>query len=486
MLLVLLAAIGLRLLGLDRSLTVDEAWTVSVSSAPDFWAAARKDVHPPLYYFLVRQVQALSPAFTALRLFSVGCGLGLLALAVHCFRKTPAAALVAGGAIAALPGFVLFSQQLRQYALLFLLLALALALAAQTCQGAATRRTPFLLGLVLLAAAATHLITVFFLLALCPLLLWPVRAGRLRGWITSLLPLLPAGLLALWLKYHFITPPQSLGGGWWMTVDAPTIVRAFGDAFGWEEVRWMADAWSRHAPGGIWPVQAGAAGAALFALGTAWNRRQANPLVWLLLVSAVLYSSTVLLYSCLFEHVVMARTLLPGLLPLLAGLALGISTQPSAGRRTAAAAAVVLYLTFAAIPVARLALVPEAGLRGLAAATSAACRTGDLLVIFRGMDYSLAAYRCPPAGTEVMFFDQSAAPAPQMAELQRRLDRLEARRRVLAVYRDDFYLQQFRAVFDQALEEISRHGWKPGAGGWRELDLGLIVAEPAPPVPPNP
>ena len=479
MLLVLLAATGLRLLGLDRSLTVDEAGTVSISSASDFWAAARKDVHPPLYYFLVRQVQTLSLEFTAPRLFSVGCGLGLVALALHCFRKTPTAALVAGGATAALPGFVLFSQQLRQYALLFFLLALALALAAQTCQGAATRRTPFLLSLVLLGAAATHLITVFFLLALCPLLLWPVRTGHLRSWITNLLPLLPAGVLALWLKYHFITPPESLGGGWWISADARVMLAAGRDAFGYSELRWLADAWSRHAPGGSWPVLGGAGLAALFAISTAWSWRQRDPLALILLLSAVVYCATIAAYSCVFKQVFMTRTLLPALLPFLAGLARGIGTHPSAWQRSAATAAVALYVGFTAISPARLALVPEAGLRGLAAAINATCRPGDLLVVFRSMDYSLAAYDCPPAGTVVMFFDQSAAPEPQMAELQRRLGRLQARRRVLAVYRDDYYLQQFRAVFDKAVAEISRHGWKPGPDGWQEADLGLIVAGPA-------
>lgn len=477
--LVVIAAIALRLQGLDRTLSVDEAWTVSQAAASDFWTTARNDVHPPLYYYLVRLGQHLTTSFTGLRLSSVGCGLGLLVLAVLAFRKTPVAALVTGAAVAGLPGLVLYSQQLRPYSLLLLLLAVALVLAVRIRQGAAGPGFRILLGLVLAVAAAIHLITVFFLLALAPLLFWPVRAGHPRQWFTALLPLGPPGLLALWLKFQFITPPGTLAGGWWMSVDTAAVLGALGEVVGWNEMPWLADAWSRHAPGNGWPVLAGALATALAAIGTAWGRRSNHPLVWPLLVSAAIYTAGVIAYSCLFEHVIMMRTLLPGLLPFLASLALGIGSHPVAWRRAVAAAAVVIYVALAATPVSRRATVPDAGLRGLAATTTTACRPGDLLVVFRAMDYSLAAYGCPPAGTEVMLFDQTAAPAPQMAELQRRLAGLDPRRRVLVVYRDDYYLQQFRGVFDEAVAEISRHGWKPGPGGWQEADLGLIVAGPA-------
>ena len=477
--LVVIAAIALRLQGLDRTLTVDEAWTVAAATAPDFWATARKDVHPPLYYYLVRLVWMSADSFTALRLFSVGCGLGLLALVLVAFRKNPVAALVAGAAVAGLPGFVLFSQQLRSYSLLLLLLAVALVLAVRIFQGATDLRARILLSVVLALAAATHLITVFFLLALAPLLFWPARAGPARGWFAALLPLGPPGLLALGLKFYFITPPETLGGGWWMTVDTTTVLRALGEAVGWNEMPWLADAWSRHAPGNGWPVLAGALAAVLIALGTAWSRRPSHPLVWPLLFSAIIYTIGVISYSCLFEHVIMMRTLLPGLLPFLASLALGIGSHPVSWRRSVAAAAVFSYVAMAATPVSRRATVPDAGLRGLVAATNAVCRPGDLLLVFRAMDYSLAAYQCPPPGTEVLFFDQTVAAEPQLAGLKKRLGRLDHSRRVLVVYRDDYYLRQFRGVFDKALAEISRHGWKPGPGGWVELDLGLIVTGPA-------
>lgn len=473
-----LAALALRLQGLNRSLSVDEAGTAAIITAADFWQLAKNDVHPPLYYCLLREAQHLTTSFAGLRLFSVGCGLGLVALAIGTFRKMPAAAVAAASLVALLPGFVAFSQQLRSYSLLFLLLGIALAAAVRIFFHPTETRPRLLLCLVLTAAAATHLITVFFLLALTPLLLWPVRTGGPRAWVSALLPLVPPGLLALWLKFYFITQPGDLTGGWWISLEPDAILDALRETFGWNEIRWLADATGRHAPGNGWPVFAVALAAAVLTLGTAWRRRQHDPLVWLLLLSALIYFTTVITYSCLFEDVVMGRTLLPGLLPFLAGLARGMATHPVAWRRTAAAAAVVLYGTMAVIPVARRAANPDSGLRGLAAATNAVCRSGDLVVPFRAMDFGLSVYHCPPGQTGMLYFDQTKPAEPQLKALQDRLAGLEPSRRVLVAVRDDFYHQKFRRVFDQALAEITRSGRTPRVA-WQERDLTLIVADPA-------
>lgn len=477
-LVVLVTAAALRLAGLDRSLSVDEAFTVRLAATPDFWTAARSDVHPPFYYFFVRLAQSVATAAPGLRLTSVISGLGLVALAVFSLRKMPVAATVAGTAFAALPGFVLYSQQLRPYALLLLLLAVALLLAARIAHGEAGLRPRILLCLALTTAAAIHLVTVFYLLALAPLLLQPSLKAGPRGWIVALLPLVPPGLFAVGLKLLFITPPQSLGGGWWIPVDATATFHAARDAFGWSELQWMADAWSRHAPGGVWPVILGAQAAALVAIATAWGRRHAPPLVWMLLLVATIYWAVVTVYSCLAEPVIMMRTLLPGLLPFFAGLAVGISTHPVAWRRALAVGAVACYATLTAVPVVRLAFVPETGLREFAAVTKAASGPGDLLVAFRAMDYSLAVYDCPPPGTDLLFFDQTLPAAPQLVELHRRLANLGARNRVLFAYRDDHYFRNFREVFDQAVAEVARHRQTPAVVSTTS-ELVLLVAGPA-------
>src|SRR6185503_6620997 len=100
-----------------------------------------------------------------------------------------------------------------------------------------------------------------------------------RAWLAALWPLVPAGLLALWFKFFFITPPGTLGGGWWMSADAGAVLGAVRDVFAWDELLWLSDAAARHAPGEGWPVLLLAGAAALVATVTAWGRRQSDPLV---------------------------------------------------------------------------------------------------------------------------------------------------------------------------------------------------------------
>src|SRR6478735_2894400 len=82
----LLVCLLLRVPALDVSLWFDEAGSLHQASAPDFWPAARQDVHPPLYYLLLRGQLALTTSIPLLRLLPVTCGLALALLAAWSCR----------------------------------------------------------------------------------------------------------------------------------------------------------------------------------------------------------------------------------------------------------------------------------------------------------------------------------------------------------------------------------------------------------------
>ena len=110
---ILVVAAGLRLAGIDKSLWIDEAGSYAQASAQDFIAMARNYDHPPLYFALLRGGLGITESFTLLRLFSVACGLG--AVAVFCFssgKKQPVAGWCAALMVAASPGFVSNAQEL--------------------------------------------------------------------------------------------------------------------------------------------------------------------------------------------------------------------------------------------------------------------------------------------------------------------------------------------------------------------------------------
>jgi len=415
-------ALGLRLIGLGKSLWIDEAGSLSRASAQNFWAAAHADVHPPLYFLLLRVGLQLTHSFALLRLFSVACGLGLVAAATFFLRRTPIAAIALGAIFAGLPELVRHSQELRPYSLLVLALGVAMLLSIRIARGEATGATRIWLCLAALVAAGTHVAAAFFLLALAPLLAWPELRSGARRIAGSLAPLTAAALLLAWLELDYLRSPAGLPEGWWIPpATVGQVVASLGDAVGWTEVGQFADAVSRHMPGGGALVRAVAAAAAAVGVWAAWGRRPLEPVPWLLLASGLIYMGSLIAFSWAFEPLVIGRTLLPGLLPIAAGMALGVGANPRGVVRVAAAACITVFVLMACETGVRGAFVPREGLRGLAAAVRARYRPGDQLVLFRSMDYGLAPYWEGVLDTRPLLIDQTKPIQPQLAEVRQRL-----------------------------------------------------------------
>src|SRR5436190_2640072 len=105
-------ALGLRVAGIGKSLWVDEVGSYVLANSDDFMASARSDIHPPLYYTLLRGTMAVTHSPPLLRLISVGCG--LLTIAVFLRLPSRAGALLAAALLACSPEMIANSQELRQ------------------------------------------------------------------------------------------------------------------------------------------------------------------------------------------------------------------------------------------------------------------------------------------------------------------------------------------------------------------------------------
>jgi hypothetical protein len=469
-------ALGLRVPGLTASLWIDEAGSIARASAVDFWAAAHADVHPPLYFLLLRMGLRLTSSFAVLRAFSVACGLALVAAGILFLRRTPVAAVVLGAILAGLPELMRQSQELRPYALLFLLFGLALMTAIRIAIFGATRAAEAALCITAVAAAATHIGTAPFLVALAPVLAWPAYRRGIRATARSLLPLVPAGLLLLWLEFAFLQRPAGLPEGWWMPrAGMGQMAASLAEATGWSEVGRAADSAARHFAGAGLLIRIAGLGAAIFAAWAAWARRKGEPLALVLLGSGLLYAVVLVAYSRLSEPVVIGRTLFPGMLPIAAGMALGIGANPRRWARAGAILSVFVYLALSCEPVLGRELSPPAGLRGLADEARSLYRRGDQLVLFRSMDYGLRPYWADVANEHPIVIDQTQPIEPQVAELRRRLDSLGRSGRVLIVCREDYYFSSHKAEVEAVFEELSGHGLKPREV-WREADLLVYQA----------
>ncbi len=230
----LLLAAAVRLLGIaSRPIWYDEAFAVLFSEKGPaamlrgtlaVTGTAAADVHPLAYYTLLwLWMRLFGESLVAVRLLSILAGVGVVAVAILLTRQLfgPRTALVAGILVALAPFQVHYSQEIRMYSWLALLLLLA-----TYCywRGSQQPRWAWWLGFAVFAALAqyTQNLAAFYLIALA---LWPVIR---RDWGTARWVLF-SGLVALLLYLPWLVhlPAQfaKVDQSYW--VDRPGFYRLF-------------------------------------------------------------------------------------------------------------------------------------------------------------------------------------------------------------------------------------------------------------------
>lgn len=459
---ILLFAAAMRLAGLDKSLWIDEASSYYQATAPGFMAAARNYDHPPLYFALLRIGLRFTQSFALLRLFSVVCGLA--GVAMFCFwpdRQSRSEGWLAGLLLASAPGFVSNSQELRQYALLSAAFVAALACAWRLIRAPEDKLALLGLAGALLIAAATHLITGFFLIALGAWLFWHLRHSRRHLLLNLAGGLAPAAILLAYLKLHFLLGSVKDHGAWWMPPVSPGLLgRIFGEITGWNALSWTADACERHVPGSGPAFLVVAAAACAFVAWSAWVHRSADAARGLLAIAAI-YWSAAIAYSLAVTPILWPRTMLPGMLPCFLALALGISAHPVPRRRIAARSVAALLAAAMVVPWLRgLAWRSPENLHGMVAAVRAHTGASDLLVLLNGVEYGFEPYWPAYQDVSTLRIDSHAPVALTLGELEAARERF-SHRDVLLVYRDDLYLAPNRPALDAIVRVLSGNSAPP-------------------------
>jgi mannosyltransferase len=166
-------AVALRLYNLTAAaIWGDEGSSLLLSeyALDDLWFHAAHDVHPPLYFFMLRGwIECFGDSIASIRSMSVLPGVIAVGLGVWLTRQlsTRRAALLAGVMLALLPTAVRYSQEVRMYSLLGVwLLGATLALVYWVRQPTRARYL-VLYALLMSAGFYTHYFT-----ALCVLVHW--------------------------------------------------------------------------------------------------------------------------------------------------------------------------------------------------------------------------------------------------------------------------------------------------------------------------
>ncbi len=170
---ILALALVVRFYGLtSAAIWGDEGSSLLLSqyAAADLWFHAAHDVHPPLYFFLLRGwIELFGDGIWSIRSMSAIPGVVVVGLGIWLTRElsTFRAAVLAGVLLALFPSAVRYSQEVRMYSLLGVwLLGATLALVYWVRQPARTRYL-VVYGLLMAAGFYTHYFT-----ALCVLVHW--------------------------------------------------------------------------------------------------------------------------------------------------------------------------------------------------------------------------------------------------------------------------------------------------------------------------
>jgi hypothetical protein len=455
---ILTLATALRLDGIDKSIWLDEVSSYLQATGADFVATARNYDHPPLYFALLRAGLRVTRSFTLLRLFSVACGVGAVAIFCSFFGdRRRAAGWYAAFWLAVLPGFVDNSQQLRQYALLTLAFSFALMFAWRLVRTPADTRAMIGLGSALAVAACTHLITVFFMLALAAVTFWGLRRERAARLVQVAISFVPAAFLLWFFKSVFLTDTVKSPLLWWMPpISRDSLGFVFGEITGWAALNWVADKCDRHVLGGGTVFLIVAALGIAFLVWTAWGRASARA-AHVLVVMALIYWILPIAYSLAVVPVVWPRTMLPGMLPLLLGLGLGVTTHPRRRQRVIASAVTVLLAVAMVTPWLRaLAHRPIENLRSLSYTLMRGTRPPDLLVLVNYVDTALIPY-WPEYKERTVLQLWLTDPLPDtLASLEAARARQPAGSAVLLLYRDDLFITgPRRTVLDQVINHLA-------------------------------
>lgn len=393
-----LAAFGLRLVRIDdESAWLDEAWSMRMIELPlgEFFRVLRvEDGHPPLYLLLLRAWALAFPTPAGLRAFSALCVAASVPFAFAFARRlvSEPAGWWTAALVTASPALFHFGQEIRSYALVFLLASISCAFWARLLDGEAPRRVWLAHALATAALLWTHYMTVWLILAQQ----WPML--RRRRWIAW--QALAAAVFLPWAPSAWAHVSRVTSDFW---IEPPTAISVL------ESFQTLAVFLRSPGLTAVWGV------AALSGLVLALRRgRQGAILATLLMLPPVGE-----LVASLRQPVYYTRTFLYVALPLLAIAAVAVAAIP---RRVGQAAAGAALLAASAIGIGwQLRNVEKEDWRGAVRLVRQHRDPDDALLIYPSYcGYALDPYSPGPytglGGTDVMDpsppaeFDAPSAP----------------------------------------------------------------------------
>jgi len=211
------ASIGIRLIGLNRGMWLDEYSSLKVVLSQDFIGQLRAYDHPPLYYILLRLWHFICGSEEFLRLLSVIFGIcTVIAIMKWMKSYSKLSSLLSGILCAVLPIMTRYSQEIRDYSLLLFATALSFLFASQVINNPGKRLGYIGLAFALFIAVATHLIGVMLITTVVLYILTSRLITEKKQIKNILLAILLPISAFIVLYFFFFTNIKKDPNDWWI------------------------------------------------------------------------------------------------------------------------------------------------------------------------------------------------------------------------------------------------------------------------------
>lgn len=326
---ILAVAFAIRLMGLSKGIWLDEYVTIFVASQGNLIDVLRMvrhvDTHPPLYHLLLSVWSYIGNDEPFLRLLSITISMAALALMIRWMRQyANLAALLAGLFFATMPILLRYSQEIRGYGLL--IFATVLTFFFATMISKQPQRIDRYIGLMfgLGLAICTQLVSILLIMPVGTFIILASKINRQQiYWGRILLATVPALLAFLFIYFFPLIYLGSFTQEWWMPlVSGQLLIDTTSSLFGFPALSWSL---------GLIPESADNVHAFLLiallitvlTLSRLGDWRYGVPL----LVAAILYWLSLVLYSLFRTPILVDKTVLPALILIICFASVQIATM---------------------------------------------------------------------------------------------------------------------------------------------------------------
>ncbi|MGK7895029.1 MAG: glycosyltransferase family 39 protein [Xenococcus sp. (in: cyanobacteria)] len=312
-------AFSIRLIGLDKGIWLDEAFTIRMISKPNLLKMLqdlRGDVHPPLYYVLLYFWSKITNSEESLRLFSVFFGVGTVAVVMSWLKQYSClASILAGIYFSTAPVMLRFSQEIRGYSLL--LFAIALAFFFASCVIAKPEKLSGYIGLTLslTIAISTKLISVMLL---APIFLFLVimtaKEQKENHWNKVILTFSIPCLVFIFFYFFYLSNLSKNTEDYWIPHFSPALF-----SFTLQYLLGLSSLFFSHYLNHILSFIF----LAILTITLLFGKWQQN---FPFLLVAIFFCLEIIIYSLIKTPIFWYRTLLPSLIPFVVFIVLQIAT----------------------------------------------------------------------------------------------------------------------------------------------------------------